>query len=266
MINCRAYGHPPFTVAVIHGGPGASGEMAPVARELSSRRGVLEPLQTASSLEGQVAELKAVLDGQAQIPIALIGWSWGAMLSYILASRHPSLVRKLVLVSSGPYLADYATGIMNTRGSRLDEEERAEAHVLMEALEAGEGAERDFAFARLGTLISKADSFDPMEHEDDTIECRFDIFMSVWKDAEELRRSGRLLEMGRDIRCPVVAIHGDYDPHPPEGVNTPLSSILSDFRFILMEKCGHKPWIERHARERFYGLLADVVKEPEAED
>ncbi len=46
MTNIRKYGNPPFSVAVIHGGPGAPGEMAPVARELSSRWGVLEPLQT----------------------------------------------------------------------------------------------------------------------------------------------------------------------------------------------------------------------------
>jgi len=31
--NLRQYGNAPFSVAVIHGGPGASGEMAPVARE-----------------------------------------------------------------------------------------------------------------------------------------------------------------------------------------------------------------------------------------
>jgi hypothetical protein len=60
--NLRKYGNKPFNVAVIHGGPGAPGEMAPVARELSSVRGILEPLQTAATLEGQVQELKAVLE------------------------------------------------------------------------------------------------------------------------------------------------------------------------------------------------------------
>ena len=57
MKNLRIYGNKPFSVAVIHGGPGAPGEMAPVARELASVKGVLEPLQTADSLEGQVDEL-----------------------------------------------------------------------------------------------------------------------------------------------------------------------------------------------------------------
>lgn len=46
MDNLRIYGKSPFKVAVIHGGPGATGEMAPLAHQLSSKRGVLEPLQT----------------------------------------------------------------------------------------------------------------------------------------------------------------------------------------------------------------------------
>lgn len=52
MKNLRTYGNPPFSIVVIHGGPGAPGEMAPIARELSALEGVLEPLQTAVTLEG----------------------------------------------------------------------------------------------------------------------------------------------------------------------------------------------------------------------
>jgi len=51
METLRKYGKTPFKVAVVHGGPGAAGEMAPVASELVSVCGVLEPLQTASSLK-----------------------------------------------------------------------------------------------------------------------------------------------------------------------------------------------------------------------
>jgi len=28
------------------------------------------------------------------------------------------------------------------------------------------------------------------------------------------------------------------------------------FRLILLKNCGHKPWIERQAREAFYSTLA----------
>jgi pimeloyl-ACP methyl ester carboxylesterase len=81
----------------------------------------------------------------------------------------------------------------------------------------------------------------------------------VWGEADKLRSRGKLLELGKEIRCPVVAIHGDYDPHPFEGVREPLSRVLKNFRFILLEKCGHKPWIEREAKESFYTLLRNEI-------
>ncbi|MGA3094252.1 MAG: alpha/beta hydrolase, partial [Dehalococcoidales bacterium] len=39
MMNLRKHGNAPFGVAVIHGGPGAPGEMAPVAKEMAKTRG-----------------------------------------------------------------------------------------------------------------------------------------------------------------------------------------------------------------------------------
>lgn len=56
--NLRKYGEAPFSIAVIHGGPGAPGEMAPVAIKLSKIHGVLEPLQTKNSVKEEVEELK----------------------------------------------------------------------------------------------------------------------------------------------------------------------------------------------------------------
>ena len=79
------------------------------------------------------------------------------------------------------------------------------------------------------------------------------------RDAEALRTSGELLALGKRIDCPVVAIHGDYDPHPADGIRKPLSSVLEDFRFILLDNCGHYPWNERQARDAFYEVLRDEL-------
>ena len=108
-------------------------------------------------------------------------------------------------------------------------------------------------------IIARADSYDPLTHQSEVLEYRYDINQSVWQQASELRRSGKLLRFGKKIKCPVVAIHGDYDPHPAEGVREPLSRLLKDFRFILLEKCGHEPWIEKFAKERFYEVLKGEI-------
>jgi pimeloyl-ACP methyl ester carboxylesterase len=262
MENPRKYGRKPFGVAVLHGGPGARGEMAPVARELASVRGVLEPLQEAASLEGQVEELKTALVRNGDLPVVLIGFSWGAWLGFVLAASHPDLVKKLILVGSGPFEEKYASGIHKVRMNRLNAKERAEVLSLQAVLENPAGEGKDGALARLGSLFSRTDAHDPIPQEQgefETPDCRFEVFDGAWKDGAELRRNGRLIELGRRIRCPVVAIHGDADPHPAEGVEKPLSAVLEDFRFVLLQNCGHKPWIERQARDEFYGILKKEI-------
>jgi pimeloyl-ACP methyl ester carboxylesterase len=255
MDNLRIYGEPPFKTAVLHGGPGAPGYMAPVARELSSKLGVLEPLQTASSVEGQVLELRRALQNYADIPICVIGSSWGAWLGFILSARFPELVSKLILIGSGAFEEKYSIGIMDKRLSRLNEKERGEAYFLMDALIDPEVPNKDELMARFGKLCTKADAFDPLTLETEEIKVQYHVYSSVWAEAWALRKSGALLDLGKKIQCPVVAIHGDSDPHQAEGVRNPLSKVLKNFRFILLEKCGHFPWIERQAKDEFFKVL-----------
>lgn len=244
---------------VIHGGPGAVGEMAPVARELKSNWGVLEPFQTEDSINGQVDELKTVLEENGDPPLILIGFSWGAWLSFIFASNYPAFVRKLILVGSGPFEEKYAVRIQKTRLERLTQKDRKEAECLISLLDDSAAEDKGKVFSRLGELFSRTDVYDPVTQKTEFVDFRVDIFQRVWKEAEKLRRSGKLLQLGESIKCPVVAIHGDYDPHPAEGVQKPLTYVLKDFRFILLKNCGHKPWIERQARGEFFRILREEL-------
>ncbi len=261
MKNVRYYGDRPYTVAVVHGGPGAPGEMAPVARELSTMAGVLEPLQTKSTMEGQVQELCGVLEKNGNLPVVLIGHSWGAMLGFILTSRYPSLVKKLVLIGSGPFEEKYADNITPERLNRLTEAERIEVFQLIDIIDGSAVGDKDKSMLRLGELFAKADAYAPLPPgKDDVLEVSEEINRKVWAEAKKLRVSGELLELGKRIKCPVVAIHGDYDPHLAEGVREPLSRVLKDFRFVLLERCGHEPWLERFARDKFYTILKNELK------
>jgi pimeloyl-ACP methyl ester carboxylesterase len=287
VINPRRYGSAPFRVAVVHGGPGAAGEMAAVAEELCSDRGILEPLQTEKSLQRQVEELKSQLQEHANLPVTLIGFSWGAWLSLILAASYPDFVNRLILIGCGPLEQKYVHKIMETRLSRLSGEEKEEAKSILADLEDQNDAidgkreqEKKTALARMGELFRKTDAFDPMECRsiqsdlpaDDSImpesECDnsiaqldLDIYQAVWQEASILRQKGELLDFCKKVQCPVIAIHGDYDPHPPEGVREPLKDILKNFRFMLLENCGHKPWIEKKARGNFYTILREALNE-----
>lgn len=255
MENLRKYGQPPFSIAVIHGGPGAPGEMAPVAIELSSRWGILEPLQTAVSLEGQFRELYYVLIDNSNLPVTVIGWSWGAMLGFILAARCPTIVKKLILVSSGVFDKRYANKIEQTRLGRLGREEKEKFQSVIKALDDPCFANKDMLMLNLETLMYKTDLYNPLPFKSDVVEYQYNVFRDVWRDAEEFRASGELLKLRKNISCPVVVIHGDYDPHPYMGVEKPLSGTIRDFKFILLENCGHKPWVEKDAMDNFYYVI-----------
>jgi pimeloyl-ACP methyl ester carboxylesterase len=99
----RKYGSAPFSIAVLHGGPGAPGYMAPVARELAKYKGVLEPIQSAGSVERQIDELAEQLINTADFPVTLIGSSWGAVLALFMAARKDAAINKLILIGSAVF-------------------------------------------------------------------------------------------------------------------------------------------------------------------
>ncbi len=114
--------------------------------------------------------------------------------------------------------------------------ERTEAMALIGKMDDPVVGEKDKVLARLGILLSHADTYDPVPFVDEAFHSQYEVFRGVWDEACELRRKGVLTGMAHAIRCPVVAIHGDYDPHPAQGVDEPLSRECPDFRFILLSK------------------------------
>jgi pimeloyl-ACP methyl ester carboxylesterase len=220
---------------------------------------VLEPFQGARGVGAQVDELAATLRREAAWPVVLMGWSWGAWLGFLTAAEHPSLVRRLVLVSSPPFEASCAERILPARLARLDETRRREAQALLERLAAGGDDGGDRALSRLADLFSAADDCERLPGLSEDVRVEADVYRAVWAEAAALRASGALLERGRCVRCPVLAVHGDVDPHPAAGVEEPLRRVLADFRFVLLERCGHEPWAERHAAEPLRRLLVQEL-------
>ncbi len=257
--NPRRYGPRPYSVIVVHGGPGAAGEMAPVAVRLARRTGVLEPLQTRDTVAGQLAELKGHVEDGADGPVAVIGYSWGAWLAYLLAAYHPNLVSRLILVSSGPFEEHYARQIAQARSARMSADDNARVQQLLAHLQDPRCQNKDALFTEFGEIFERVDAYHPILSNRSDIQGSFAIYQRVWEEASQLRRSGELLALGTRIVCPVVALHGKHDPHPAVGVQEPLQRVLREFRFILLDRCGHTPWHEVEAEETFYQLLENEL-------
>src|SRR5712671_7361277 len=106
MLKIRSYGTSGPQVIVVHGGPGACGSMAPIARALADSFRVLEPFQSglATTVADHVADLHEVVQSRSDsVAPVVVGHSWGAMLSLAYAAAHPAMVGPLVLVCSGTF-------------------------------------------------------------------------------------------------------------------------------------------------------------------
>src|SRR5260370_23924319 len=106
MLKVRSYGSAGPRVIVVHGGPGACGSMAQVARALADSFRVLEPFQSglATTVAEHVADLHNVVESCTDVGApAIVGHSWGAMLSLAYAAAYPGRVGPIVLVVSGTF-------------------------------------------------------------------------------------------------------------------------------------------------------------------
>lgn len=259
-VTIRKYGKPPYRVALLHGGPGAPGYMAPVARELGSTRGVLEPLQTKDTLDGQIEELRGQLADHTDIPVTLVGSSWGAVLALFLCARAHAMVRKLILVGSAVFDAENSSRVESRRLERLDAPKRERYLAVKRELQTAGTEDLGCLMKEWGEIMFDADAYDPLTRDLEVLEAQHELHKKVWSDFVALRdRPGFLSSEFSKICVPAVVIHGEFEPHPIGGILPFLESCIQDVRPYILPDCGHYPWIERHARKQFFDILSREI-------
>jgi pimeloyl-ACP methyl ester carboxylesterase len=164
------------------------------------------------------------------------------------------MVKKIILVASPSFTEGYAATVSEKRLQRLSEKEKKELDHLNALLRQKDTRNKNVYFAALSDLLLKADSYDLVFGRNEKVKLDYRIFQKTWEEADEYRASGRLIQTVKTITSPVRAIHGEYDPHPYQGVNEPLE-ILKDFKRFLLKDCGHYPWLEKNARGPFFDIL-----------
>jgi pimeloyl-ACP methyl ester carboxylesterase len=252
-LRVRQYGRPGRTAIVLHGGPGAPGSAGQLARALADSLYVLEPWQRYSSsvpltVDQHVADLADVASQYtpSEKP-ALVGESWGAMLALVFASRYPDRVSALVLIGCGTFdqrararlqqaLERRTTPELKARLADLevefpDEAERfAETHRLSDSI---------YTYCRAAGTDDPIAQVDPKGH------------LESWTDMVRLQASGAFPAEFASIRCPVLMLHGTYDPHPGAMIRDSLEAYVPQLEYHEFDKCGHSPWVEEHARDLF---------------
>ncbi len=228
--------------------------MAALAATLGAEFRVSEPLQRRAdgkplTVDRHVEDLAAV----TREPVAVVGWSWGAMLGLSFAARHPELVHSLVLVGCGPY--DHATRAEYERrlGDRLDEDAaRRMADLRDELARATSRDEQDRLLAERGVIAGRAQAFEPGPTvEESRLPADAVGHRETWTDVLRRQSEGREPQSFETIRVPVLMLHGEHDPHPGPATRDLLRRCLPQLQYVELARCGHTPWLERHAREPF---------------
>ncbi len=161
------------------------------------------------------------------------------------------------MIGSSVFDAESSNMVKKIRSSRMSDSDNKRSDELVNEVSESESVDRkNKIFEQLASCLFESDTFDPDTRDLEIIECQYSVNKSVWADFKRLRDTpGKLTEIHSKIKCPVINIHGDHDPHIIEGIQPFLESCLEDLKLHWLENCGHYPWIERQAKGQFYSIL-----------
>lgn len=261
LIQVREYGASGSTVLVLHGGPGAPGYMAPVARRLAAATGlrVLEPLQRGSEDQHPLTVARHVQDLHEVVERycpeerpALVGHSWGAMLALAHGAAHPGRARSLVLVGCATFDPVARHHIETTRSQRMGPHVRRRLEGL-----AREFPDPDKRLAMMAHLLLPVDSHDLFSTGREVLTCDAQAHQETWDDMIRLQDAGIYPAAFEAVDVPVLMLHGGEDPHPGGMIRESLEPHIPQLEYVELECCGHYPWLEKAARDEFFGVLGE---------
>jgi pimeloyl-ACP methyl ester carboxylesterase len=171
------------------------------------------------------------------------------MLGLAFASTYPERISGLALVGCGTFDRRARARLQSTLAERTTPELRARiARLATEVPDENERAARAHALS---------DSLYTYRRAVDEPIAALDLkgHTESWNDMLRLQESGVYPAAFTSIACPVLMLHGSYDPHPGGLIRDGLREFIPHLEYLELERCGHAPWIEAHARDRFLSSL-----------
>ncbi len=257
-MHVRHYGGAGDTMIVLHGGPGAPGYMAPVARGLAGSFRVLEPFQRGSGEEPltvsrHVSDLHELIESlDCDTKTALVGSSWGAMLALAYAAQYPDRVGPLVLIGCGTFDLEARDRMQATCEERMSNDIKCRMNELN-----GKVPDPNKRLKAMGELILPVYSYDLVTALQEIEECDAHAYDETWQDMLRLQDEGFYPAAFNVIESPVLMLHGAVDPHPGRMIQASLAPYIPQLEYHEWEKCGHYPWLERAVRDEFFTVLRE---------
>lgn len=247
-------------IVLFHGGPGSPGNMPTLQKQLAKNNPCLIVEQRKDSIHELLQDIHLQIDFFSSEEVVIIGHSWGAWLSAIYAATYPKKVKKLIQIGCGPLEQKYLEEIHRRRISRLDPAQQESYLSSIGNLGSYDILRSKLALQTLKHLTDTSDHFEVQTKFDFSPPVDIQHFKVLSKEISGLRKSGALVNYYKEINCPILFLHGNYDPHPIEGITEPLSAAKVSYKMIPIKKCGHEPWMERKAAPKFYEKLNAELK------
>lgn len=260
----KHYGTSGSMVIVLHGGPAAIGSVTPIARELADSFRVIEPWQRGSGDEPltvarHIEDLAEIVNTYCtnENP-ALVGESWGAMLALAYCAVHPDTISSVALVGCGTFDKASRNRFQGIIEERTSDEIRLQIERLSE-----EYPDPELRLIKRYELIQSLYNYElQIESQASEVEVQFDVqaHKETWADMILLQERYVYPSSFTTIKSPVLMLHGKYDPHPGDMIRDNLKQYIPHIKYHSLVRCGHSPWKEKYARDPFFRLLKEWLR------
>ena len=214
------------------------------------------------TVEANLADLEAIRRHLGLEQVGLIGHSWGGLLGLFYAAAFPERVAGLTLIGTIGPRRGWERAFQDTIDRRHSNAQRRRlARIDAEIARRRDGTEREELYHRrfnvaLPSYMAPAHRDTPMEIESYSrrvnLETMADVHRSRYADSSWESGLARLA-------APIALIHGRQDPVPWSVVED-IQQLLPQARAILLNDCGHFPWLE--TPDRCEAALGEVLGGP----
>jgi len=256
-LHYRIFGTGGPLIIVLAGGPGGDPSyMKPIVERLSTRGRclLLEQRGTGRSklaayteqtinFQSYLDDLEALRKHLNQQKLLLLGHSWGGMLALSYAGTYPDRVSAVISIDAGPIAEEHAIAEEANALRRIDAREQAH----LEELEKRKSADPVGVFADMQRATIGAYFYDVRKVSDAATWLTGDSNLEVMRLGYEPAfgsLNSFIRERLRSIKAPVLLVHGRQDAVAEGGVFE-AHHLIRRSRLVLIDKCGHVPWIEQ---------------------
>lgn len=258
-------------LVIVHGGPGLAHDyLFDPFKQLSDnyklifydQRGCGKSQEfnegESSTMETMVEDLEGVRKEFKLEKMNLVGQSWGAVIAFNYIFKYPDRVKYLILLEPAPGSSEYIQNVQQTIMSRLSKEEIERLVKISQSPDLRTSPElfKEFMNIRMKTYFynstyASKKNFNYFDTE------RVKKFFASSALFGPYLMSYSLYDKMRNISCPTLIIHGDYDVIPTEAIER-MGKEIKNAEVHIVKECGHFVHIEKP--EFYFNTIRSFIK------